>query len=75
MSYRCPKKMLQVFDQEEMKLFYKEIRLLNDLHHPNIVRLIGVSVQPLAMMLEYMYFDFKQFGHDRSPSPLGSWSR
>ena len=56
------KKMLQVLDQEEKKLFYKEIRLLNDLHHPNIVRLKGVSVQPLAMMLEYMYFDFKHFG-------------
>ena len=58
------KKMLQVLDQEEKKLFYKEIRLLNDLYHPNIVRLKGVSVQPLAMMLEYMYFDFKHFGHD-----------
>ena len=31
------KKMLQVLDQEEKKLFYKEVRLLNDLHHPNIV--------------------------------------
>ncbi|XP_044175083.1 probable cyclin-dependent kinase 8 [Acropora millepora] len=58
------KRMLQVLDQEEKKLFYKEIRLLNDLHHPNIVRLKGVSLQPLAMMLEYMYFDFKHFGQD-----------
>ena len=29
-----------------------------------MVRLKGVSVQPLAMILEYMYFDFKHFGHD-----------
>lgn len=58
------KKMLQVLDQEEKKLFYKEVRLLNDLQHPNIVQLKGVSFQPLAMMLEYIYFDFKLFGHD-----------
>ena len=56
------KKMLQVLDQEEKKLFYKEVRLLNDLQHPNIVQLKGVSFQPLAMMLEYIYFDFKLFG-------------
>ena len=58
------KKMLQVLDQEEKKLFYKEIKLLNDLHHPNIVRLKGISLQPLAIMLEYIYFDFKHFGCD-----------
>ena len=28
------------------------------------MRLKGVSVQPLAMMLEYMDFDFKHFGDD-----------
>ena len=51
-------------DQEERNPFHKEISFHNDLHHPNIVRLKGVSVQPLAMMLKYMYFDFKHFGHD-----------
>lgn len=56
--------MLQVLDQKEKKLFYKDVKLLNDLHHPNIVRLKGVSLQPIAMMLEYVYFDFKHFGHD-----------
>ena len=30
------KKMLQVLDKEE-KLFYKEVKFLNDLVHPNIV--------------------------------------
>ena len=58
------KKMLQVLDKEEKKLFYKEVKLLNDLNHPNIVRLKGISFQPLAMMLEYIYFDFKHFGCD-----------
>ena len=36
------KKMLQVLDQEEKKLFYKEIELLHGLQHVNIVRLKGV---------------------------------
>ena len=58
------KKMLQVLDKEEKKLFYKEIKLLNDLDHPNIVRLKGISFTPLAMMLEYVYFDFSHFGCD-----------
>ena len=53
------KKMLQVLDQEEKKLFYKEVRLLNELQHPNIVQLKWVSFQPLAMMLEYIYFDLR----------------
>ena len=44
------KKMLQVLDKEEKKLFYKKVKLLNDLDHPNIVRLKGISFQPLAMM-------------------------
>ena len=49
--------MLQVLDQEEKKLFYKEVELLHGLHHGNIVRLKGVSCQPLAMMLEYVCTD------------------
>ena len=44
------KKMLQVLDKEEKKLFYKKVKLLNDLDHPNIVRLKAISFQPLAMM-------------------------
>jgi len=58
------KSVISLSSKECCKPFYKEIRLHNDLHHPNIVQLKGVSVQPLAMMLKYMYFDFKHFGHD-----------
>jgi len=58
------KKMLQIVDIEEKELFYKEVKLLNDLDHPNIVRLKGISFTPLAMMLEYVYFDFSHFGCD-----------
>ena len=58
------KKMLHVLDQGEKKLFFKEVALLNGLLHPNIVKLLGVWHQPLAIMLEYVYFDFKLFGVD-----------
>ena len=60
------KKMLHVLDQSEKKLFFKEAALLKGLRYPNIVKLLGVCHQPLAIMLEYMYvyFDFKLFGVD-----------
>ena len=67
------KKMLQVLDQEEKKLFFKEVELLNGLQHTNIVRLKGVCCQPLAMMLEYVYFDFAQFDLDVRVSSLSDF--
>ena len=56
------KKMLQVLDQEERKLFFKEVTLLNELLHKNIVEFEAICCLPPAMMLEYIFFDFKQFG-------------
>ena len=67
------KKILQVLDQEEKKLFFKEVELLNGLQHTNIVRLKGVCCQPLAMMLEYVYFDFAQFAQDVRVSSLSDF--
>ena len=58
------KKVLPALDQEEKKLSYKEVALLNGLNHPNIVKMKGVCQNPLAIMLEYCYFDFKPFGED-----------
>ena len=58
------KKMLHVLDESEKKLFFKEAALLNGLQHHNIVKLLGVCHQPQAIMLEYVYFDFKLFGVD-----------
>ena len=55
------KKMLHVLDQNKKKLFLKEAALLNGLKHPNVVKLLGVCHQPLAIMLEYVYFDMKLF--------------
>ena len=58
------KKVLPALDQEEKRLSYKEVALLNGLIHPNIVKMKGVCQNPLAIMLEYCYFDFKPFGED-----------
>ena len=58
------KKVLPALDQEEKKLSYKEVALLNGLNHPNIVKMKGVCQNLLAIMLEYCYFDFKPFGED-----------
>ena len=47
------KKVLPALDQEEKKLFYKVVALLNGLNHPNRVKMKGVCQNPLVIMLEY----------------------
>ena len=46
-------------NQRETDLFMKEIRILNELKCENVVKVEGFCSQPLAVMLEYPYFDFK----------------
>lgn len=67
------KKMIEMLDQDEKKLFFKEVELLNGLRHTNIVKLKGVCCQPLAMMLQYVYFDFNVFGLDVRVSSLSDF--
>lgn len=55
------KKMLEN-EIEDKKNFVKEARILQGLKHENIVGLKGIFNTPFALVLEYMYFDFKQFG-------------
>ena len=47
--------------------------LLNELHHANIVTFKAVCCQPFAMMLEYVYFDFKPFGQGVRVSSLADF--
>ena len=54
--------MLNGADEEEKKLFFKEVALLDSLRHQSIVKFMAVCYQLLAMMLEYAYFDFRFFG-------------
>ena len=67
------KKMIEMLDQDEKKLFFKEVELLNGLRHTNIVKLKGVCCQPLAMMLQYVYFDFNVLGLDVHVSSLSDF--
>ena len=46
------------------KLFMKEARLLAELHHENIVRMHGICMNPLAIVLEYVVFDFAPFNRN-----------
>ena len=56
------KKMINVRDQEERKLFSGEVAILHGLNHTNVVKFKAVCYKPQAMMLEYTYFDFNPFG-------------
>ena len=42
-------------------LFIKEAKLLSGLRHENIVRMYGISMGPLVIIMEYVFFDFKPF--------------
>lgn len=54
--------MLNAVDEEEKKLFFKEVALLNSVKFQSVVKSMAVCYQPLAMMLEYVHFDFHLFG-------------
>lgn len=40
------------------KLFLKELKLLQSIHHENIIKFFGAVEKPLSCILEYMEFDF-----------------
>lgn len=54
--------MLNVVDEAKKRLFFKEVALLNSIKYHSVVKSMAVCYQPLAMMLEYVYFDFHLFG-------------
>lgn len=55
------KKLLRQHERER-RLFLKEAKILKSLRHKNIVEMKAVCENPLAMMLEYVFFDFAPFG-------------
>lgn len=59
--------------QEFKETFVKEATILNDLKHKNIVSFKAACKEPVAMMLEYVYFDFKVFGGDGKVSSLNNF--
>lgn len=50
--------------------FYREIRIMSMLTHPNVVRLFGACVSPLAMVMEFVpEGDLFHFMHPNSQDP------
>ena len=46
------KRMLEMQDEEDTKRFIKEVRIMNELKHPNIVEFRRVCFAPCALMTE-----------------------
>jgi serine/threonine protein kinase len=58
-------------DEEES--FIKEAKLIKSLKHQNIVSFKGFCASPLAIMLEYVYFDFNPFEITKKVSNLADF--
>ena len=57
----------------DKKTFIKEARILQELKHSNIVEFKGICNSPFALILEYVYFDFKPFGIESKVSSLADF--
>jgi len=53
-----------------VEAFAKEAMLLSQLRHENIVQFKAVCQDPMAIMLQYMYFDIEVFGGEGKLSSL-----
>ena len=51
-------------DKETKKSLIKEVQLLQNLCHANVVEFKGICTDQLSLLLEYAYFDFSPFGCD-----------
>ena len=51
-------------------VFLKEAKLLSEISHPNIVKLLAVNDEPISIMMEYCEFSFQPFDRNESVSSL-----
>lgn len=58
------KRVFEMQGEEDTRRFVKEVRIMNELKHPNIVEFRRVCFAPCALMMEYMCFSFVPFGGD-----------
>jgi serine/threonine protein kinase len=59
--------------REFTETFVKEAKILNGLEHKSIVSFKAVCKEPVAMMMEYVYFDLEIFGGDGKVSSLSNF--
>ena len=59
-----------VYDEQMIQLWKKEIQLLHRLDHKNVIKFHGVCEELFAILLELAVFDFKLFGHEKRLSSL-----
>ena len=57
-------------DEKEKRLFLKEAKILRGIKSEHKVKFKAVWMQPCAMMLEYLFFDFAPFGGSEIVSSL-----
>ncbi|XP_078377705.1 glycogen synthase kinase-3-like [Oculina patagonica] len=57
-------------ENTEKRLFLKEAKILQGITSEHVVKLKAASIEPCAMMLEYLYFDFAPFGVSQKVSSL-----
>ena len=63
------KKLLSEDDQEK-RLFIKEAKILHGIDSEHIVKFKAACMEPCAIMLEYLFFDFAPFGGSAIVSSL-----
>ena len=57
-------------DEKEKRLFLKEAKILHGIKSEDNVKFKAVCMEPCAMMLEYLFFDFAPFGGSEIVSSL-----
>ena len=57
-------------DEKEKRLFLKEAKILHEIKSEDNVKFKAVCMEPCAMMLEYLFFDFAPFGGSEIVSSL-----
>ena len=66
------KKMLQSSRSDEKRKFFKEAKLLRSLTHKNIAQFRRVCVEPPAIMMEFVAFDFQHFCPDEGTNQVSN---
>lgn len=66
-------KKLNYDDAASSDCFLKEIKLIASVKHSNLVKLYGVCQKPMAMVLEYAFFDFAPFGSNEKCHSLSEF--